>query len=260
MLEDMGDIDVQYNKIVKVSIYFSIWLLSFMILYTYLNKYQSTIEYNKLITKMNTKKLTEQIKLYNEKCKTYYKLTFPGDVMNKEHEIHMVGLMESKKDLYNELLKTIELYEKCNYVRTVSGNSPFPYTEVSMSVILLGTILGVIVVSNLSNNPFNIVGKTEKLKQIGKNISNLNVFNKVQTGGGVNNSSEVLNLLQIKKLQIKTELSLMKSNMTINYILVAFSILSFTFYMVYNMFRNAINYGNNLYSGGMFMKSRCYKS
>lgn len=259
----MGEIDNQYNKIVKVSIYFSIWLLSFMVLYSYINKHQSTIEYNKLITRMNTKKLMDQMKRYNDKCKTYYKLAFSSEVMDKEHEINISGLMEAKKDLYTELIKTIELYEKCNYVRTTSGDSPFPYNEVMISIILLSIVVGVIVISNIQNNPFNVIGKSMKLKKIGNSISELNLFNNIQKGGAakgvIQNNSNVLNLLNTKRLQIKTDLSLMKANMTLNYLLVALSIITFTFYIVYRMFKNTISYTDNLYSGRLFMKSRCYK-
>lgn len=263
MSEQMGEIDNQYNKIVKVSIYFSIWLLSFMVLFTYLNKQQSTIEYNKLITRMNTKKLMEQIKVYNNKCKEYHKIAFRSEVMDKEHESNIYGIMEAKKNLYTELIKTIELYEKCNYVRSTSGDSPFPYNEVMISLILLSVVVGIIVISNLKNNPFGVVGKSIKLNRIGKSISELNLFNNVQKGGASNSllqsNSNVLNLLNKKELQIKTELGLMKANMTLNYILVAVSIITFTFYIVYKMFRNSINYANNLYSGRLFMQSRCYK-
>lgn len=262
MFEQMGEIDIKYNKIVKVSIYFSIWLLSFMVLYIYLKKHQSTVEYNKLISKMNTKKLMDQVKRYNEKCKVYYSLAFPSNVMDKEQELNISGLMEAKKDLYKELIKTIELYDKCNYIRTTSGDSPFPYNEVMISIILLSIVVGIIVISNIQNNPFNVVGKSAKLKSIGKSISELNLFNNIQKGGADNvyqNNSNVLNLLNKKQLQIKTDLQLLKSNMTFNYILVAISIILFTVFIVYKMFSNAINYGENLYSGRLFMKSRCYK-
>lgn len=254
----MGEIDIQYNKIVKVSIYFSIWLLSFILLYTYLNKHQSTVEYNKLITRMNTKKLMEQMKKYNDKCKKYQKLAFSAEVMDKEHENNITGLMEAKKELYTELIKTIELYEKCNYVRTSSGDSPFPYNEVMISILLLSVVVGIIIISNLNNNPFNVINKSIKLNKIGKDISELNIFNKAQKGGGSSNS-HVFNLFNKKRLQIKTDLSLMKANMTLNYILVAISIMTFTFYIAYKMVKNAFSYTDNLYSGRLFMKSRCYK-
>ena len=63
-----GKIDSSYNSLVKVTIYFSVWLLSVIVLYTYNSKRTSKIEYNKLITQMNTKKLTELMKAYRDKC------------------------------------------------------------------------------------------------------------------------------------------------------------------------------------------------
>ena len=112
----------------------------------------------------------------------------------------------------------------------------------------------------MRNNQFTTSNKTDKLKTIGDNITDLNMFKNVQTGGGDSGQSNYLNLLNTKSLKIKTQLSLMKGNLTVNYILVAFSILSITFYIVYNMFTSSLNYVNNLYSGLLFMKSRCYKT
>ena len=260
MSESLGSIDKKYSKIIKISIYFSVWLLSFMILFTYHSKRQSTVEYNKLITKINTKKLMDQIKIYEQKCINYYRLAYPNDVVDEENEVQMSGLMEAKKEMYNEMLKTIEIYDKCNYIRVKSADSPLPYTEVSVSLVLLAIIVVIIIIANMRNNPFTTSNKTDKLKTIGDNITDLNMFKNVQTGGGDSGQSNYLNLLNTKSLKIKTQLSLMKGNLTVNYILVAFSILSITFYIVYNMFTSSLNYGNNLYSGLLFMKSRCYKT
>ena len=56
--------------------------------------------------------------------------------MDKEHEIN-ISINGSQKDLYTELIKTIELYEKCNYVRATSGDSPFLILSYDINYIII---------------------------------------------------------------------------------------------------------------------------
>lgn len=264
MSESFGKIDLQYTKIIVVTVYFSIWVLSCMLLYSYHKKRHATLEYNKLITKMNTKKLMDQIKVYEDKCIKYFQLAYPTEVIDSSNEIKTSGLNETKKEMYTELLKTIELYDKCNYIRIKSGETEFPYSEVMTSVLLLSIILIIILISNFQNNPFSTIEKSKQIRAIKDNISNLTLFhrNGVMKGGGegTNDNSNFMNLLNTKSLQIKTQLGLMRGNLVMNYVIVALSILAITLYVVYHMFLSTLNYGDNLYSGILFMKSRCYKS
>lgn len=257
--------ETKYDKLVNVSIYISIWLLSCILLWTYQSKHAANIEYNKLITKMNTKKLERQMKILEKVAKEYSSKKFQSDSMDtysEEQSESLSGLHQIKKKLYIELLKSIELYDKCNYIKSNATGAPFPYTEVMISCILLLLICAIIVISNLTNNPFTKLNIEEQKMDIQNMINDS--FNGVQVGGyPVNDTIDnglqsQYNKLQALENKISSRISFMKSDSTFNYISLSFSIFIFTIYIAYNMLMNSVNFEKNLYSGRLFMKSRCY--
>lgn len=156
----------KYMKLVWISLYVSFWSLSCVLLYTYNSKRGATIEYNRVMTQLNTNKLNEQIRKYDQKCKEYVSLAYPSKVMNEDNEIDTTGLSKIRKDMYVELIKTIEVYDKCNYIKMNTDGSPFPVSEIMISCILLILILSIIVVSNLTNNPFSKFTYDKEIKEI----------------------------------------------------------------------------------------------
>ena len=158
--------DKKYMKLVWISLYVSFWCLSCVLLYTYNSKRGATIEYNRVMTQLNTNKLNEQILKYDKKCKEYVSIAYPSKVMNEDNEIDTTGLSKIRKDMYIELIKTIEVYDKCNYIKMNTDGSPFPVSEIMISCILLILILSIIVVSNLTNNPFSKFTYDKEIKEI----------------------------------------------------------------------------------------------
>ena len=156
----------KYMKLVWISLYVSFWSLSCVLLYTYNSKRGATIEYNRVMTQLNTNKLNEQIRKYDQKCKEYVSLAYPSKVMNEDNEIDTTGLSKIRKDMYVELIKTIEVYDKCNYIKMNTDGSPFPVSEIMISCILLILILSIIVVSNLTNNPFSKLTYDKEIREI----------------------------------------------------------------------------------------------
>lgn len=269
-------IDSSYNSLVKVTIYCSLWLLSVIVLYTYNIKRTSKIEYNKIVTNMNTKKLTELMKVYKDKSTRYYELAFPAEVMNTDHEVEMTGIVEAKREMYESLIKVIEQYDKCNYIRYDPKDSPYPYTEVMVTLILLAIVVGVIIITNIRTNPFKQLRTSAvdytRLNNLREKITNLNNSTVIQSGGagpdvaaatnvaGPMSNTNFLSEAQLNKakFEISSQLNLYKSDMTFNYIVVSVSILIMTLYVSFKLFKNASKFTNNLYSGHMFMTSRCY--
>lgn len=163
----MEEIEEQkYMKLVWISMYVSFWLLSCVLLYTYNAKRSATLEYNRVMTQLNTNKLNEQIRKYDKKCKEYVNLAYPSKVMNEDNEIDTTGLSKIKHEMYIELIKTIEVYDKCNYIKLNTDGSPFPISEIMISSLLLLLILAIIIVSNLTNNPFSKVTYDKEIREI----------------------------------------------------------------------------------------------
>ena len=156
----------KYMKLVWISMYVSFWLLSCVLLYTYNTKRGATLEYNRVMTQLNTNKLNEQIRKYDQKCKEYINLAYPSKMMSEDNEVDTSGLSKVRKDMYLELIKTIEAYDKCNYIKINTDGSPFPVSEIMISAMLLLLILSIIVVSNLTNNPFAKFTYDKEIKEI----------------------------------------------------------------------------------------------
>ena len=281
------DSETKYDKLVRISLYISIWFLSCILLWTYISKHTAHVEYNKLITRMNTRKLEDQINILVKKSKLYAETANAPKLMdtNTITSSPMTGIVKLKKDFYIELLKTIELYEKCNYIRLNAMGAPFPYTEVAISCILLIILVGVIGISNLANNPFDKMNISEKKQEIQELIDNELTNTNAQKGGNPNRITQSVTLpisampmnrrpykdpVTQQKLQVQydeltsldtmisSRIALLKSDSTFNHMSVSFSILIFSFFIGYKMLINSINFKQNLYSGRMFMKSRCY--
>lgn len=255
--------ETKYDRIVKISLYVSAWLLSCVLLYTYNSKRTANIEYNKLITKVNTNKLNEQVKKYHSKCKEYISLAYPINEMSSVDEVDPSGLTRAKKELYEELIRTIEIYEKCNFIKINTTGAPFPMSEIIISCLILLIIIGFIVISNLTNNPFkkmNIDGEVKEIKEmIINSTDNLTSKATGQKGGGSSQTSRtLLDELNKTDMEISTRINFLKSDATFNYVSLSFTVLLFSFYISFKMLTSSIQFRENLYSGSMFMNSRCY--
>ena len=294
-----------YNVIVKLSIYFSVWLLSCILLYTYNHKSVSNLEYNKMMSKMNTQNLKHQMNTLNNKIRQYRALAYPTEMMDKRNEDAVSGLAEAKKNIYTELIKTIELYDKCNLVRPSNDGGSFPWSEVLVAGLLIAVVIGVILVFNMTNNPFVTVNKRREIDAIGAEIdqtfgeveTNLNKegmldknlytkyvkkLNERFTGGArgvaVNNPMQfteaaaegydrgnvsdkmqgTYNNILMANMKISSKIAKLQTDMTFSYTVVAASIVMLALYVSIQLFKNATRFTDTLYSGSLFMNSRCY--
>jgi hypothetical protein len=287
IIED--DDDTKYDKLVKISLYISAWLLSCVLLYTYNSKRTANIEYNKLLTKVNTNKLNDQIKKYQSKCKNYIELAYPINSMSDIDEVDPSGVTRAKRELYVELIKTMEIYEKCNYIKMNTNGSPFPVSEIMISCLILLIIIGFIAVSNFTNNPFKkltidtevneikqmIIDSTQGLTEKAEELDRKEKKNEeTESSGGIDNNEKVvtggsgpqatqtsmvlLDELNRKDMEISTRINFLKSDATFNYVSLSFTVLIFSFYISFKMVMSSLRFKENLYSGSMFMKSSCY--
>jgi hypothetical protein len=274
----------KYDKLVIVSLIISIWMLSCILLHSYWLKKDARVDYNKTITRLNTKKLELKIKEYVNALNGY-KL---GSKTT-----------EQKRTMYTSLIKLLEAYDKCNYIRLNSQGSPFPFSEVMISCTLLLIISCIILISNLSNNPIakqiqiqklqkdiQGLGKTteddlknkeikkavikkleEKLKDAKTNkdvkaIAQLEeeLFKINMMRGGAKPNIQALKLAKIRANynKISTRINFLKSDTTFNQVSLSFAIMMFSMYVGFKMFMSSYDYEDNLYSGRLFTKGKCY--
>ena len=238
-MEETIEIETRYDKLVKVAIIISIWVLSCILMLTYNLKQSANVEYNRLVSRINTKKLESQFNTYSKALEKYSEFALQANDEQKDR----TGLIEKKRKVYTELIKTIELYDKCNYIEMNAKGSPFPFTEVAISCILLLIICGIIIMSNLTNNPYAKINIDKEIADITKDISNLK--------GGMMISGA-------NEMEIQARINFLKSDATFNHVSLTFAIFIFTTYIGYHMLISSFDFKDNLYSGRLFTKSRCY--
>ena len=232
--------ETRYDKLVKVAIIISIWVLSCILLFTYNLKKAANVEYNRLVSRINTKKLESQFNIYSKALEKYSAFALQANDEQKDR----TGLIEKKRKIYTEMIKTVELYDKCNYIEMNAKGSPFPFTEVAISCMLLLIICGIIIMSNLTNNPYAKINIDKEIADITNDIQNLK--GGMMIGGASN------------EMEIKARLNLLRSDKTFNHVSLTFAIFIFTTYIGYHMLISSFDFKDSLYSGRLFSKSRCY--
>ena len=238
--DDYSIIDTDYIQLAIVS---SFWLLTYLILYNYLSKYKSELQYNKIILSENTKKIQTSIS----------QLTNALNNSNDENTI---------QEIHESMITLLDSYEKCNMLRSDYNSVPFPYTIILTNITIL--ILCVLVIWFMYKNMINN-NNTELKKEISKIEAEFTELKNVerssssttQSGGGGMSNFEKMKLNKLKDL--RNRLYFIENKNQFNNIITAFCITSFSLYVGINMFYSTMNYDNMLYSGTLYRTSKCFK-
>lgn len=157
----------KYEKMMNLSIVVCVWCLSCVGIYTYWYKYVSNLEYNKLVMDKNTRELELQMQRYLKASEAYVAIT------NKGGDVENTGETKIRRSLYNEMVRTIELFEKCNYIQSMSIGSEYPYAEVIIACVLLSIVSGIVMMSNVVNNPSDQLGVNKRIAKLRSEIQNM---------------------------------------------------------------------------------------
>ena len=234
--DDYSIIDTDYIQLAIVS---SFWLLTYLILYNYLSKYKSELQYNKIILSENTKQIQTSISKLNN------------------------ALNDDDYDtIHDSIITLLESYEKCNMLRSDYNRVPFPYTIILTNITIL--ILCVLVIWFMYKNMINN-DNTQLKKEISKIEAEFTELKNIeqpsssttQSGGGGMSNVEKMKLNKLKDL--RNRLYFIENKNQFNNIITAFCITSFSLYVGINMFYSTMNYDNMLYSGTLFRTSKCFK-
>jgi hypothetical protein len=253
------------SKFVKISLYISIWVLSCSLLYTYWIKHKAKLEYNKLITEKNTKDLEHQM-LKLKKISEKYSILLSNNINENDNT---TGIKQLQKKLYDEMIMSLNKYDKCNYIKFKNDGIDFPYSEVMISTILLLIVTVIIAVYNVMNNPMQMIENLQGYEELKSNImktldDKLIETSKKKTGGELSGDFSVDGLknqmsnLQSLDMLLSTYIKTNQIDPSFNQFLLSFSILLFSTYIAFNMFIKSTKYRENLFSGKLFMKSKCY--
>ena len=160
----------KYRKKLNIAIIFSMWALSCIVAYAYWYKHKANVDYNKLIRDHNTKKL-EYVMKDLRRASAEYKKFAKGEATGD-------GLKNAKDNLFFQIRKTSELFDKCNYIKMINSDADFPWAEVSVSCLLLFVLCGVVLWSNISNNPISNMRVSDRIAKLRQEIMQMDEYAK----------------------------------------------------------------------------------
>lgn len=215
------------SSLMKSSIYFSTWVVMIVLLHTYSINRKTYAQYNSITMRKNTEDLKRQLNIFSIELKKYEAAINNAVDVETSSNLPNVGILHKKKRLYSELIKLVDIYEKCNHIRTKLHTQHFPIGNVLTSVFLLIIMCAIIYVT-VRNRPttyFNINGQS----------------------GGASNTP-----LVTKGRLMKTQ-----EQITFDNISLAFSILIFSLYFSFQVFNSSIKTQQHLNSGKLYLSSKC---
>ena len=150
---------------------------------------------------------------------------------------------EDKTDIYKHMMNVITQYEKCNYIINASRNKiPFPYTELTVDIFMLGVTLMAMVYLTMTIGP---IARLEKIKELNKKREDAIIMT-------VSSLKEVAD----KEKQCNTE-DVDAIVFTIKVIVFTAIFLFLIFYTV-TILESATEFKMGLYNSAYFEESRCY--
>lgn len=149
--------DKLQRQIVTIASILVTWLILSTFFESYLIKYKTDINYDKVTNITNTAIFEVEI----DKIEKYFN-TYLADNSSK-----------NCKALYVQFIKTIEAYEKCNFVKGSFRRTPFPATEMLTNGLILAICIGVFYVAYTGTGMNNRTENEEKLKLILDTIKNI---------------------------------------------------------------------------------------
>ena len=150
---------------------------------------------------------------------------------------------EAKTDMYKYMMDVIMQYEKCNYIINVSRNKlPFPYTELTVDIFMLGVTLMTMVYLTMTIGP---IARLQKIKELNKKREDAIIMT-------VSSLKEVAD----KEKQCNTE-DVEAIVFTIKVIIFTAIFLFLIFYTV-TILESTTEFKMGLYNSVYFEESRCY--
>ena len=161
------------NEIINFAAVIVAWGIISVFFESYLIKYKADINYDKVTNVTNTAIFEVEL----GKIDTYFN-TYMSDKNSK-----------NCKALYMQLIKVIEAYEKCNFVKGSFKRTPFPVTEMLTNGLIFVMCVGVFYVAYTGTGMNVRSDNAAKLKRILESIQNIDE----ETGSG-----EIFSQLQAK--------------------------------------------------------------
>lgn len=221
-------VDKTFTSMTQSSIHVSIWIVIVVLLNTYSINRKTYAQYNSITMRKNTEDLRRQLNIFSIVL-SGYQTAFNEPVSMESSNVPSVGILHKKKRLYAEFVKLIEIYGKCNHIRTKLQTQPFPTGNILTSVFLLGIMCAIIYVT-VTNRP-----------------SSTSFSFKKQTGGAA-----AMKTSTAPTRFLKSQEQVMFDNISLS-----FSIIIISLYFSFQVFGSSMKIQHSLNSGKLYLNSKC---
>ena len=158
---------LSFNKYINMSLIIVVYGIFMTFTKSYLMKHEADLQYDKVINVVNTTKFETE----------FYKLT---DAFN---EYKKTRSTENCKNVYNSLIQVLEIYDKCNFIRSSIKTTPFPAAEMWTNGIVLLIFLAVLYIAFVQTDVESYWDNQNKLDELLNSLDNI---------GSADNEAEVV--------------------------------------------------------------------
>lgn len=139
------------DLIVPFVVTIAAWNILFTFMSSYLTKYKTDINYDKVTNITNTEIFERELEKYEGTFRDY---------IEKKRDT------KACKRMYLQLMKTLEAYERCNFVKGSFKSTPFPATDMLTNGLLLAMCFGIFYVAYTGTGMKDRGKNTQRLKEI----------------------------------------------------------------------------------------------
>jgi len=173
---------LSFNKYINMSLIIVVYGIFMTFTKSYLMKHEADLQYDKVINVINTTKFETE----------FYRLTEAFEEYKTNRST------ENCKKVYNSLIQVLEMYDKCNFIKSSIKSTPFPVAEMWTNGIVLVIFLAVLYITFVQTDVESYWENQNKLDEL------LNSLDDISSG---DNEEELVKNIEKELSKEKDELA-----------------------------------------------------
>lgn len=148
---------LSFNKYISMSLIIVVYGIFMTFTKSYLMKHEADLQYDKVINVVNTTKFETE----------FYRLTeaFEDYKTNRT--------TENCKKVYNSLIQVLDMYDKCNFIKSSIKSTPFPVAEMWTNGIVLVIFLAVLYITFVQTDVNSYWENQNRLDELLNSLDNI---------------------------------------------------------------------------------------
>lgn len=148
---------LSFNKYISMSLIIVVYGIFMTFTKSYLMKHEADLQYDKVINVVNTTKFETE----------FYRLTEAFEEYKTNRST------ENCKKVYNSLIQVLDMYDKCNFIKSSIKSTPFPVAEMWTNGIVLVIFLAVLYITFVQTDVNSYWENQNKLDELLDSLDNI---------------------------------------------------------------------------------------